>query len=451
MSFLASLNARTLSHHAARISVPRYDRAALQPGVVHIGVGAFHRSHQAMFFDELARLGLGNSWAVTGVGLHHRRMKEALRHQDWLYTAVPSAPHGADARVVGVMTRYLFAPDDDEAVVKAMADERIRLVTLTITGRGYHVDVPTAAPRWGRPGAPLHEQFCRSPPSALGLLVEALDRRRRQRRRPFTILSCDNLADNGRRTKESVLSVATARDPRLADWIDRHPSCPDSLVDRIPPAASDAERDMVERRFGVRDRSPVITERFSQWVVEDRFCSGRPPLEEVGVRFVDDARPYAVTKTRLLNASHSALGYLGSLLGYQRVDEAIADPVLHAYIERMMSEEIIPLLPPTNLNLQRYGRLLRDRMANPAGADRLSRLCRNGSSKVPNPLLSSIHEARAAGRPHQLLTLAVSAWCRYLRRVDEQGRRLPLEDPRAEHLERLAARGGDDPRELLSD
>jgi fructuronate reductase/mannitol 2-dehydrogenase len=256
---------------------------------------------------------------------------------------------------------------------------------------------------------------------------------------------------NGAVARTAVLAFAALRDERLASWIAEHVTFPSSMADRITPSTTAEDRDMVERVFRVRDRWPVVTEPFSQWIVEDAFCNGRPPLDEVGVQFVDDVRPYSLTKTRLLNASHSALGYLGSLAGYQRTDEVMADPVFAGYIERMMEDEIAPLLPPAGIDLQAYGATLRERFANPAISDRLARLCRNGSAKVPAHLVSSIREARATGRPHALLTLAVAGWCRYLRGVDRDGRRFDLDDPLGARLHALAVVGGDDPRPLLGD
>jgi mannitol-1-phosphate/altronate dehydrogenase len=445
------LNEGTLAHHSSQVSVPTYDRAALAPGVVHMSVGSFHRSHQAVYFEALARRGLGDGWALIGVGLRRRDMKEALAAQDGLYTVVARSPDGAEAQVVGVISRYLYAPEERTAVLDAMADERTRLVTLTITAAGYKVDLTTGAFREDDPEVLDDLASPSDPSSAVGLLVEALDRRRRAGRPPFTVLSCDNTPGNGAVARTAVLAFATMRDAGLARWVEEHVTFPSSMVDRITASTTAEDRAMVERVFGVRDRWPVMTEPFSQWIIEDAFCNGRPPLEEVGVQFVDDVRPYALTKTRLLNASHSALGYLGSLAGYHRLDEVMADPVFAGYVERLMDDEIAPLLPPVGIDLQDYGAVLRARFANTAVADRLDRLCRNGSAKVPAHLVSSITEARTLGRPHALLTLAVSAWCRYLRGVDPGGRRLELDDPRAADLQALARAGGDDPRPLLAD
>jgi fructuronate reductase/mannitol 2-dehydrogenase len=223
------------------------------------------------------------------------------------------------------------------------------------------------------------------------------------------------------------------------------------MVDRITPGTTDEDRRMVEREFGIRDRWPVMTEPYSQWIIEDQFCQGRPPLDEVGAQFVDDVRPHALVKTRLLNASHSALGYLGSLAGYEHIDEVMADPVFHSYIEAMMTEEVSPLLPSVGTDLAAYGAMLRKRFANPAVADPLARLCRSGSTKVPAHLLSSIREARETKRPHGLLTLAIAGWCRYLRGVGYDGRLFEVDDNHAPRLKALARAGRTDPRLLLAD
>lgn len=446
-----ALTARTLAHHGLRVEVPAYDRAALIPSVVHVSVGSFHRSHQAVYFDELAQRG-NHEWGLLGVGLHRRAMRDVLSAQDGLYTVV-SRGAGEDAgRIVGIITGYLFAPDEAEAVLDALADERTRLVTLTITAGGYKVDAATGVFLAEDPEIVADVAQPHRPCSGVGYVVEALDRRRRAGLPPFTVLSCDNMPGNGAIARTAVVALARLRDEQLARWIDEHGAFPSSMVDRITPKTMPQDRAMVARQFGIEDRWPVMTEPFSQWIVEDAFCNGRPPLEEVGVQFVGDVRPYALMKTRLLNASHSALGYLGTLAGHERTNEAIGDPVFAGYVGRMMREEIAPLLPPVpEIDLPAYQATLLERFANPAVGDRLSRLCRNGSAKIPGHVLSSIREARLIGAPHGLLTLAVAGWVRYLRGVDEDGRALAVDDPAARRLAALAPERGGDPRRLLAD
>jgi mannitol-1-phosphate/altronate dehydrogenase len=445
------LSDATLHHHRTQVAVPGYDRDRLRPGVVHLGVGGFHRAHQGVYFDDLARAGVSGAWGVTGVSLRHRGMQAALAPQDGLYTVIERGAEGERARVVGTLRRTLFAPLEREAVLATLADPATHLVTLTITGDGYHLDPDTGALDAGDPAIRTDLEHPGAPTTALGHIVEALARRRRAGRDPFTVLSCDNIPDNGRATRTAVVSFAALRDEVLARWIENHVAFPGSMVDRITPPTTAADRSHVARRYGVGDRWPVITEPFTQWVVEDRFCAERPPLERVGVQMVDDVAPYRLTKTRLLNASHSALGYLGTLAGHRRTDEAMADPALRDYVARLLADEIGPLVPEVpGLCPATYRRTLLDRLSNPAIADPLGRLCERGSTKLPAYLLPSLREALAAGSPCELLLLAVAAWMRHLRGTDLQGRAVAVRDGHGERLRALALHGGDDPRPLLS-
>ena len=443
------LSEQTLPRHAARLRVPTYDRSALTPAVVHFSVGGFHRAHQLVYLDDLAERG-HTGWGVIGVGLHSPAMRDALRPQDHLYTVVERNAAGEQARVIGSMVDYLFAPDSPAAVLAALTDERTRLVTMTVTGNAYAIDAGSG--RFVPDDAVLADLADPHAPRTLfGYIVEALDVRRRAGLPPFTVLSCDNMQQNGEAARAAVVGFARLRDRSLARWIDEHVAFPGSMVDRITPSTSLQDRDDVTARFGVADRWPVITEPFSQWVMEDAFCNGRPPLEEVGVQFVPDVGDHELMKTRLLNASHSALGHLGSLAGLARVPDVLADPVLGRYVARLMAEEIAPLLPtPAGVDLGEYQQSLLRRFADPVLGDRLERLCRRGSSKVPLYLLPSLRTALDRGRPAELLTLAVAGWCRYLQGVDEQGVALPVQDDRAEELRVLAVAGGTDPRPLLT-
>jgi fructuronate reductase/mannitol 2-dehydrogenase len=443
------LTDRTLPALAGRVSVPGYDRTALTPAVVHLGVGGFHRAHQAVYLDELARQG-HTGWGEVGVGLRSAAMRDALVPQECLFTVVERDRQGDAARVVGAMIRYRYAPDEPAAVLGTLADPRTRVVTLTITGGGYQLDDDGAF----RPADPaVRADLVRpqAPTTVFGYLVEALDRRRRAGLPAFTVLSCDNVPDNGAAARSAVLGFAELRDPELAAWIDAHVTFPASMVDRITPQTDAVARDLVAERFGVRDRWPVITEPFAQWVVEDRFCNGRPPLEDVGVRFVDDVAPYRLVKTRLLNACHSALGYLGSLSGgYRTTSEVMANPVFADYLTVLMREEIGGLLPPVSgMDVDAYQRSLLDRFANPRIGDQLARLCGRGSTKMPAYLLPSLAEARRRGRPTALLTLAVAAWFCYLRGYDLDSNPIDVRDARREQLQSLAASG--DPRALLGE
>jgi fructuronate reductase/mannitol 2-dehydrogenase len=446
------LRQATLDLHGDQLDVPTYDRSALTPAVVHFSVGGFHRAHQLLYFDELAERRISQGWGVIGVGLHHRTMMDALAPQDHLYTVVERSPDGERARVVGVMTDYLFGPDDPSAVLDTLTDERTRVVTMTITDAGYRLDPRTHEFDADDPDIRADLADRSAPRTVFGYLVEALDRRRRAGLAPFTVVSCDNMHRNGDATRSAVVAFARLRDEVLARWITDHVAFPSSMVDRITPHTSAEEREAVARRYGVDDRWPVITEPFSQWVIEDTFCNGRPPLEHVGVRFVPDVAHYELMKTRLLNASHCALGYLGALAGHTRIDQVMAEPVFARYVAQLMDREVTPLLPqPEGIDLGDYKRTLLQRLANPAIADTLSRLCRRGSTKMPHHLLPSLRQAIEEDRPHALLTLAVAAWICYLRRTDAAGRPVAIDDARAEHLQALARAGGSDPRPLLAD
>jgi mannitol 2-dehydrogenase len=415
-----------------RARLPAYDRASLTPSVVHLGVGGFHRAHQAVYLDELAERG-NTDWGIVGVSLRRRAMKDALDAQGGLFTVLQRGPDGDEARVVGSLVRMLFAPAERDRVLRALASTDTKVVTLTVTEQGYTADDDDGAT------------------AAMPLLADALAARRASGAGPFTVLSCDNVPGNGDAARLAVLAIAERRDPGLAAWIEREVAFPNSMVDRITPATTDDIRALLRRRYGLHDRWPVVTERFTQWVVEDRFCNGRPPLEEVGVEFVADVAPYERMKKRLLNGGQSALGYVGALLGCDDTASAMADPVLRRYVQALLRDEIAPLVAPVpGIDLDDYRRTLLERLANPAISDGLDRLCRRGSAKVPAHLLPSIAEARRAGRPHELLTLATAAWLRYLRGVDLDGRPIAIADPRSRELQAIAAASGDDPRRLMA-
>jgi fructuronate reductase/mannitol 2-dehydrogenase len=449
-----ALSDRTLPDLPPDVSVPTYDRAALRPGIVHIGVGGFHRAHQAVYLDELARRG-HTGWGVLGVGLHSRAIGEVLQAQDRLYTVVERAADGDRATVIGSLTGYLYAPDDPEAVLAALADEGTRVVSLTITGTGYRIDPHSGEFDADDPHVARDLEDPGAPATVFGYLVEALHRRRQAGRAPFTVLSCDNMQSNGAAARTAVVSFARLRDEEtggdLAGWIDEQVAFPSSMVDRITPNTSPEDRDAIAAATGVDDRWPVITEPFRQWVVEDSFCNGRPPLEEVGVQFVDDVAPYETVKTRLLNAGHSAIAYLGYLAGYRTTSDVMADPVFRTFLARLMAEEIGPSLPGVpDLDLAAYQATLLDRLANPRMADQLSRLSRRGSSKIPNYVLPSIQAAVDDDRPHTLLCLAVAGWLRFLRGADYAGDEVPIQGPRPD-LVPIAQEAGADAAPLLAE
>jgi fructuronate reductase/mannitol 2-dehydrogenase len=410
-----------------QVSVPSYDRTALRPGIVHIGVGGFHRSHQAVYLDELARAGVSSGWGITGIGVRSGGSRGELLRQNCLYSVLERAPEGDRARIVGSILDYLLVGQEPGPVWAALTSSETKVVSLTVTGDGYGPDQPV--PRF---------------------LAEALRMRREAGVPPFTVLSCDNLPSNGATARSAVVAYARLRDEeRFADWVETEVAFPSTVVDRITPVTEDGHRQVLERDFGIHDRCPVVSEDFAQWIVEDDFCNERPPLEEVGVQLVADVGPYELHKKRLLNGTHSAIGYLGHLSGHDRIDEALADPLLRGFAEQLMAE-VAPLLPEVpGLDVDEYRETLLERFGNPRVGDRLRRLCGRGSTKMPAYLLPSLQEAVEQELPHEILTLALAAWVHYLTGVDCEGERIEVNDARWDELRPLAQRAAADPRPLL--
>lgn len=426
------LSAKTLHLLPAAVAGPGYDRAAVTPGIVHIGVGGFHRAHEAVYVDDLMARGGAREWGICGVGLRpeDKPMRDALLPQDCLYTLVTRDAEGDLARVVGSLVRYLFAPEEEAVFRAVLAAPETRIVSLTITEGGYTPDPE-------------------NPKNVFRYLAQALRERRDSGLKPFTVLSCDNLPGNGDAAKRALL--ASTPDTDLAHWIAQNAAFPNSMVDRITPQTTDADRELVRAEFGIDDAWPVVCEPFKQWIIEDDFCDGRPAWEEVGVQFVPDVAPYETMKLSLLNGSHFALAYLGFLAGFQTVPEVMADPQFRTFIQRLMDEEVTPLLPAVpGIDLTDYKATLLVRFDNPAIKDQITRLCLNGSGKFPQYLLPSLQKAIRTGKSHRLLTLALAGWMRYLTGMDEQGQAYLIDDPRAKELQTIAKQGGTDPRPLLA-
>lgn len=447
------LTESNLKTFASGIDVPTYQREQLTQAIVHLGVGGFHRAHQAVYLDDLAERRITTEWGECGVGLlaQDKRMKDALVPQQCLFTVVERSAHEDSARVVGAMTTYLFAPENPERVLAKLSDAGTRIVSLTITEGGYNFNQVTGEFDSANPTIQEDVKNPSNPATVFGYICEALDRRRKAGLKPFTVLSCDNLQSNGAIARKTILSFARLRDRALSAWIDANVAFPNSMVDRITPQTTESDRDLVATTFGIADAWPVVTEPFKQWIIEETFCNGRPPLEEVGGQFVTDVHPYEMMKIRLLNASHSAMGYLGYLCGYRYIHDLMGDPLFRDFIARIMDGEVTPLLPPVpGVDLTDYKRTLIARFANPKIGDQVARICQDGSAKMPKFLLPSVAEALASNRPPRSLTLAVAGWFRYLRGVDEHGAPITIQDPLADTLQALATEGQDDPRPLLS-
>jgi len=447
------LSDRTLASLHPDVEVPTYDRASLTTGVVHLGVGGFHRAHEAMYLDRLLDQGGDPSWAVCGVGTlpADRAMRQALEPQDCLYTLVlKGTDHSVRPRVIGAIARYLHAPADPEAVVARLTDPTTRIVSLTITEGGYHVSDVTGEFEV-TPDVAADLEPGAVPGTAFGLVAEALDRRRRAGATGFTVVSCDNMQGNGGVARKSFTAFAELMHPELARWMDENVTFPGSMVDRITPVTSDQDRRDLVELFDVEDAWPVVAEPFAQWVLEDRFVAGRPRLQEVGVQLVDDVHPYELMKLRLLNGSHQVMGYLGHLAGYRFVHEVCQDRAYAAMLLRYMTDEATPTLPSLpGIDLDDYRRTLMSRFANQSIGDTLARICTDGSDRIPKFVLPVIRDQLCAARDISVSMTAVAAWARYLEGVDEQGRSYDVADRRWRQLAPLVARQRTQPDALLS-
>jgi mannitol 2-dehydrogenase len=438
------LNAQSLDSLPADLPVPSYDRSRLRTGIVHFGVGGFHRAHEAMYLDRLMNAGQALDWAICGVGVMpaDRRMQQALDAQDGLYTLVVKAPDGTlDARVVGSIKEYLFAPDDPAAVVEKMASPEVRIVSLTVTEGGYNFNAVTGEFDADNPDVRHDLSPGAAPRTTFGLITAALRLRRARGVPPFTVMSCDNIQGNGDAARRSFVAFALLLDPELAVYVEQKVYFPNSMVDRITPVTTDDDRAEVRKHFGVDDAWPVVCEPFTQWVLQDDFGAGRPPLEDAGVQVVPDVEPYELMKLRLLNASHQALCYFGYLAGYRLVHDAAQDPLFAGFLLDYMEREATPTLEPVpGVDLREYRHQLIDRFSNAQVKDTVARLCAESSDRIPKWLLPVIRHNLQSGGDIIRATAVVASWARYAEGVDEQGQPIEVVDRLRDTLTAAARR-----------
>jgi mannitol 2-dehydrogenase len=447
------LTAANLNRLDPNIQVPRYYRQKVGQSIMHVGVGGFHRAHQAVYMDDLFNQGGDPQWGYCGVGLlkHDARMRDVMHSQDCLYALVERSMEGDKARIIGSIVSFLFAPDDPQKVIEQMASPNTRIVSLTITEGGYYIDQATGELDAKHPDIQYDLAHPHEPRCSFGYLLEALDRRRIRGLPPFTLMSCDNIQSNGEVARKMLTAFAELRDPVFRNWLSENCLFPNSMVDRITPATTDEHRTLVKEKFGIDDGWPVMTESFKQWVIEDHFEQGRPAWESVGAQMTTDVLPYEKMKLRLLNASHQALCYIGMLLGYEFVHETMEDRDIRKLVKKMMDEEVTPLLSEVpGVDLTDYKRTLIERFANPAIRDQLSRIGIYGSSGIPKFVLPSIQEQLQRGGPIKLLSFTVASWFRFLSGLDESGKEMPMLDPMAQTLRERAKAAGRDAGRLLA-
>lgn len=415
---------------------PTYDRSGISIGIVHFGVGGFHRAHQAMYVDRLLEKGRAKEWGIAGVGVMpaDRKMADVMATQDGLYTLLLEKPDGSrEARVIGSIVDYRYAPDDPESVIELLAAPTTRIISLTITEGGYNID--------NVGGADV---------SVFGLVVDALARRRDRGITSPTIVSCDNIEGNGDVARHAFTTYAERVHPGLGEWIETHTKFPNSMVDRITPVTTPDVIDVVATEFGIDDQWPVVAEPFTSWVLEDDFADGRPPFEDVDVLMVDDVTPYELMKLRLLNAGHQSLCYFAYLAGYRLVHDAAGDPLFADFLLAYMDDEATPTLKPVpGIDLPDYKRTLIKRFANPGVKDTVARLCYGSSDRIPKWLLPVIRENLRTGAPIRLSAATVASWARYAEGTDEQGQPIDVQDQLADVLVPLAKKQRENPTAFI--
>jgi mannitol 2-dehydrogenase len=431
------LSSANLDKLPGKVSRPGYRQADLKPGIVHFGVGNFHRAHQAVYLDELFNAGLDHDWAIVGVGVlpADAAAREKLKAQDWLTTVVEQDSGHVAARVTSAMIDYLV-PGDVETIVARLADPKIRIVSMTITEGGYFIDPASGKFNPASPEIVVDAKNPSAPKTVFGLVLAGLARRRAAGTPPFTVMSCDNIPHNGRVTADAVVGLAKLFDPELADWVQQKVAFPNGMVDRITPATTERERKFLAEQFGIEDAWPVFCEPFRQWVLEDRFPAGRPALEKVGVTFVEDVSPFELMKIRILNGGHAVIAYPAGLMDIHFVHEAMEEPLIAAFLARLEHEEIIPTVPPVpGVVLEDYFTLIEQRFSNPKIGDTVRRLCLDGSNRQPKFIIPTIADRLKGSRSIDGLALESALWCRYCHGTTDSGAIIEPNDPNWDRLQ----------------
>ncbi len=435
------LNATNLYKLPNEVKVPNYDRSMIKKGIIHIGVGNFHRAHQAYYTDRILnqdRL----DWGICGIGIREEdvKMKQVLMQQDGLYTLIVKELDGTmNPRVIGSIVEYIFAPEDPEVAIKKMATREVKIISLTITEGGYNYDTFNGYFMFGEPSIQWDLNHPEHPKTIFGYLTQGLKRRRDHGLPGLTILSCDNIQQNGDICRKMLMTYIEKAEPGLMEWMKTHVSFPNCMVDRITPITVPSDIDQLKNQYGIEDKWPVVCEPFIQWVIEDDFINGRPEWEQAGVQLVQEVAPYEKMKIRLLNAGHSLLGLSGSLYGYQTIDRTVSDPLLVKLLRKFMNEEVTPILGKIEgIDLKKYKDSLIQRFGNPNIKDLLPRICGESSAKIPKFLLPTIREQLKTGGPIRIGTFIVAAWCRYLEVAGTPGFDYKIQDTLAKELIKAA-------------
>lgn len=434
------LSAANLGNLPPNVAAPKYRSSDLTPGILHFGVGNFHRAHQAVYLDDLFNAGVDRDWALVGAGVFEgeKAGREKLASQDFLTTLVEQDDGHMQARVTGAMIDFI-EPGDSAAIIARLADPAVRIVSLTITEGGYFIDPASGAFNPEHPAIVADAADIDRPSTVFGLILAGLKRRRQAGVPAFTIMSCDNIPHNGHVTADAIIGLARIADDGLAEWVRENIAFPNGMVDRITPATTERERAILSEKFGIEDAWPVFCEPFRQWVLEDNFPAGRPALEKAGVQFVDDVSPFELMKIRILNGGHATIAYPAGLMGIHFVHEAMQEPLVRAFLAKLERDEIIPTVPPVpGVMLEEYFELIEKRFSNPKIGDTVRRLCLDGSNRQPKFIIPTIADRLKVGKGIEGLALESALWCRYCFGTTESGAEIAPNDPNWDRLLRAA-------------
>jgi mannitol 2-dehydrogenase len=442
----------TLAKLPREVRCPVYDRASLTPGIVHIGLGNFHRAHQAWYLHRLMQTGEALDWAIIGAGVRasDKDQRRKLAAQDYLTTLIELDPSGSSAEVIGAMIDYVPVTPDNALLIDRMATPEIRIVALTVTEGGYYIEPANKGFDAAHPDIVHDAAYPDKPRTAFGAMVAALKLRRDRGSGPFSGMSCDNLQANGAILRQTVVSLARLSDPDLADWIDANCSFPNSMVDCIVPATGPKELDLV-RSLGIDDAAPVTHENFRQWVIEDNFCAGRPDWNKAGATFSNDVHDYEAMKIRILNGGHQLVANPGEMMSVETIADCMADPRIGALFSKVAREEIVPHVKPVpGMTPEAYIDLIDQRFSNPRIVDTTRRVAFDGSSRHPGFVIPSIRDGLTAGTPIEGLALAEAVWARMCEGSREDGSQIAPNDPFWDDLQATAIAARTDPAAWLA-
>ncbi|WP_179319952.1 mannitol dehydrogenase family protein [Winogradskyella helgolandensis] len=453
MENVIKLNQKNLAEIAKRMPCPTYDRSNLKTGIVHVGIGGFHRAHEAFYTDELLHNESIKDWGICGVALldFDTKIYNTLKEQDGLYTLIIKELDGTlTKRVIGAITECLFAPEDPIKVIEKMASPEVKIISLTITEGGYNYNEATKEFDFSNPLIQHDLEQPKAPKTIFGYLTQALKLRKERGLKGCTIQSCDNIQGNGHMTKRMLLSYVTTAEPELVSWIEANVSFPNAMVDRITPATSTLDIELLKETSGIDDAWPVVCEPFKQWVIEDDFIAGRPAWETVGAQFVDDVVPYEKMKLTLLNAGHSVLGILGALYGYSTIDEAVGNADISSFLRIYMGNEVTPTLGNLEgVNLKNYKFSLIQRFGNTYIKDQIDRICSQSSAKIPIFILPTINAQLQTKGAIEHAAFIIAAFAIYSVGVNEFGTQLIIKDAMEPILNQKAIASRSNPEAFL--